>query len=57
MYVQVGELYGQSHEDDPQAGCQELTYHLNARPSAILNFHDVLEEAGHTVADRSGTSS
>lgn len=49
---QVGELYGQSHIDDPQAARRELAYHLNARPSAILDFHDVLEEAGHFVADR-----
>jgi hypothetical protein len=50
--VQVGELYSSCHGNQVHTGRQSVAYHLNARPSAVLNFHDILEEAGHCVPDR-----
>ena len=55
--VQVGELYSSCHGEHVHAGRQSLAFHLNARPSAVLSFHDVLEEAGHFVSERSGSTS
>lgn len=50
--LQVGELYSSCHGKQVHAGRQSLAFHLNARPSAVLNFHDVLEDAGHFVSER-----
>lgn len=50
--MQVGELYSSCHGNEVHAGRQALAFHLNARPSAVLNFHDVLEDAGHFVSER-----
>lgn len=50
--MQVGELYSSCHGNQVHAGRQSLAFHLNARPCAVLNFHDVLEEAGHFVSER-----
>ena len=50
--MQVGELYASCHGNKAHAGRQSLEFHLNARPSALINFHDILEEAGHFVPDR-----
>lgn len=47
--LQVGELYSSCHGNP---GRQSLAFHLNARPSAVLNFHDILEDAGHFVSER-----
>lgn len=51
-YRVVGELYSSCHGNQVHAGRQSLAFHLNARPCAVLNFHDVLEEAGHFVSER-----
>ncbi|KAA6417553.1 MAG: hypothetical protein FRX49_12486, partial [Trebouxia sp. A1-2] len=48
----VGELYSSCHGNQVHTGRQSVAYHLNARPSAVLNFHDILEDAGHCVPDR-----
>lgn len=50
--LQVGELYSSCHGNQVHAGRQSLAFHLNARPSAVLNFHDILEDAGHFVSER-----
>ena len=55
FYLQVGELYSSCHGDQVHAGRQSVAFHLNARPSAVLDFHDILEEAGHLVSDRHAT--
>ncbi|DBB00636.1 TPA: hypothetical protein ACH3X3_002319 [Trebouxia sp. C0006] len=52
IYRVVGELYSSCHGNQVHTGRQSVAYHLNARPSAVLNFHDILEEAGHCVPDR-----
>lgn len=52
--LQVGELYSSCHGDQVHAGRQSLAFHLNARPSAVLNFHDILQNAGHFVSERWG---
>ncbi|KAL0033568.1 hypothetical protein WJX79_003993 [Trebouxia sp. C0005] len=51
-YRVVGELYSSCHGNQVHTGRQSVAYHLNARPSAVLNFHDILEDAGHCVPDR-----
>lgn len=54
ILLQVGELYSSCHGNQVHAGRQSLAFHLNARPSAVLNFHDILQNAGHFVSDRWG---
>ncbi|KAL0047044.1 hypothetical protein WJX82_004928 [Trebouxia sp. C0006] len=55
IYRVVGELYSSCHGNQVHTGRQSVAYHLNARPSAVLNFHDILEEAGHSRSIQLGT--